>query len=163
MQYSDEGMSYTYVIVDSPLPVADYVSTLAVMGSGGGSMITWSGEFAAEGAPDAKAVEVISGIYQAGLAALKERLRRTALPQRTAFGSERLMRPQRRLQRPCDLEPLGHGQERADHQMIAVRAQHQLAVVARRIVERDPHPVGLKAPFALLAVGLDPAHGQARS
>ena len=75
MQYSDEGMSYTYEIVESPLPVSDYVSTLAVMDSTGGSMITWSGEFAAKGAPDAQAVEVISGIYQAGLAALEERLR----------------------------------------------------------------------------------------
>ena len=75
VQYSDEGMSYTYVIVDSPLPVSDYVSTLAVMGVGDGSMITWSGEFAAKGAPDDKAVAVITGIYQAGLDALKQRLR----------------------------------------------------------------------------------------
>ena len=75
VQYSEEGMSYTYVIVDSPLPVSDYVSTLAVMGMGSGSMITWSGRFAASGARDAKAVEVISGIYQAGLKALRDRLR----------------------------------------------------------------------------------------
>ena len=75
VQYSDEGMSYTYVIVDSPLPVSNYTSTLAVMGMGDGSMITWSGEFAAKGAPDAKAVEVITGIYQAGLKALQDRLR----------------------------------------------------------------------------------------
>jgi hypothetical protein len=75
VQYSEEGMSYTYEILESPLPVADYVSTLAVMDSAGGSMITWSGEFAAAGAPDAQAIEVISGIYEAGLAALKERLR----------------------------------------------------------------------------------------
>ena len=75
VQYSDEGMSYTYQILESPLPVQDYVSTLAVMGMGAGSMITWSGEFAAKGAPDDKAVEVITGIYQAGLEALKERLK----------------------------------------------------------------------------------------
>ena len=75
VQYSDEGMSYTYVILDSPLPVSSYTSTLAVMGMGDGSMITWSGEFAAKGAPDAKAVEVITGIYQAGLKALQDRLR----------------------------------------------------------------------------------------
>jgi uncharacterized protein YndB with AHSA1/START domain len=75
VQYSDEGMSYTYIIVDSPLPVRDYTSTLAVMGMGNGSMITWTGEFAAKGAPDAKAVEVITGIYQAGLKALQDRLR----------------------------------------------------------------------------------------
>jgi hypothetical protein len=75
VQYSDEGMSYTYEIVDSPLPVRDYVSTLAVMDSAGGSMITWSGEFAARDAPDQQAIAVVSGIYQAGLAALKDRLR----------------------------------------------------------------------------------------
>jgi hypothetical protein len=73
-QYSDEGMSYSYQIVESPLPVADYESTLAVMDSGGGSMITWSGEFAAKGAPDDQALSLIGGIYEAGLAALKERL-----------------------------------------------------------------------------------------
>lgn len=76
VQYSDEGMSYTYEIVESPLPVSDYVSTLAVMDSGSaGSTITWSGEFAAKDAPDQQAVEAVSGIYQAGLAALAERLR----------------------------------------------------------------------------------------
>jgi carbon monoxide dehydrogenase subunit G len=75
VQYSEEGMSYSYEIVESPLPVADYESTLAVMDSAGGSMITWSGDFAAAGAPDDQAVAVISGIYEAGLAALKERLR----------------------------------------------------------------------------------------
>jgi uncharacterized protein YndB with AHSA1/START domain len=52
VQYSDEGMSYTYTIVDSPLPVTGYTSTLAVMGMGEGSMI-----------------------YQAGLKALQDRLR----------------------------------------------------------------------------------------
>ena len=45
------------------------------MDSAGGSTITWSGEFAAAGAPDEQALEVIEGIYEAGLAALKERLR----------------------------------------------------------------------------------------
>ena len=75
VQYSDEGMSYTYEIVESPLPVTDYVSTLAVMAGADGSLITWSGEFAAKGAPDDQAIEVISGIYQTGLAALKDQLR----------------------------------------------------------------------------------------
>jgi uncharacterized protein YndB with AHSA1/START domain len=75
VQYSDEGMSYTYEIVESPLPVTDYVSTLAVMAGANGSLITWSGEFAANGAEDEQAIEVISGIYQSGLAALKDRLR----------------------------------------------------------------------------------------
>jgi hypothetical protein len=76
VQYSDEGMSYSYQIIDSPLPVAGYESTLAVMDSAEGSTITWSGAFAAaKGASDDQAVAIISGIYEAGLAALKERLR----------------------------------------------------------------------------------------
>ena len=64
-------MSYSYQIVESPLPVSGYESTLAVMDSGGGSMITWSGDFAAKGAPDDQALEVISGIYEAGLNRLR--------------------------------------------------------------------------------------------
>ena len=75
VQHSEEGMSYSYQILESPLPVADYEATLAVMDSAGGSMITWSGEFAAAGAPDAEARALIEDLYEAGLAALKERLR----------------------------------------------------------------------------------------
>ena len=45
--------------------------------------------------------------------------------------------------------------------MIAMRAQHQLAVGARRVVERDARPIGLEAPFARHAVGADPAHAEA--
>ena len=75
VQHSEEGMSYSYQIVESPLPVADYEATLAVMDSAGGALITWSGEFAAAGAADAEARAVIEDLYAAGLAALRERLR----------------------------------------------------------------------------------------
>jgi len=75
VQHSEEGMSYSYQIVESPLPVADYEATLAVMDSAGGSLITWSGEFAARGAADAEARALIEELYAAGLAALRERLR----------------------------------------------------------------------------------------
>jgi hypothetical protein len=75
VQYSDEGMSYSYQIVESPLPVKDYESTLAVMDGPEGAMVTWSGEFDANGASAADALEVIDDIYGAGLAALKEQLR----------------------------------------------------------------------------------------
>lgn len=74
VQYSDEGMSYSYEIVESPLPVEDYEATLAVMDGPEGSMITWSGEFDAKGTSDATALETIDDIYSAGLAALKEQL-----------------------------------------------------------------------------------------
>jgi hypothetical protein len=75
VQYSDEGMSYSYRMVDGPLPVADYEATLAVMDAQGGSVITWSGEFRARGTDDAAATNAIASLYRAGLAALKERLR----------------------------------------------------------------------------------------
>ena len=159
VQYSDEGMSYTYEIVEGPLPVADYVSTLAVMAGANGSLITWSGEFAADGAEDDQAVEVISGIYRTGLAALKNSAPLTAA-RRALSESDGAMRAQRRGQRSRHLEPFGGGEEGADHQAIAVRAQHELAVGARRVVDRDPHPIGLQTPFPRPPVGLDAAHRQ---
>ncbi len=67
---SDSKMEYTYAILESPLPVADYKSTIHVTKAGSGSKITWTGTFAAKGADDAKAKEVIGGIYDAGLAAI---------------------------------------------------------------------------------------------
>lgn len=65
----DAGMSYTYKIIESPLPVANYVSTIAVEDAGGTSIV-WSGEFDAKGATDDAAVGVIEGIYQGGLDSL---------------------------------------------------------------------------------------------
>jgi hypothetical protein len=72
---SDEAMDYSYAIVQSPLPVADYRSTIKVSANGGGSTVTWSGEFVAKGAEDAKAVAAIQGIYDSGLAALADKVK----------------------------------------------------------------------------------------
>jgi hypothetical protein len=72
---SDRGMSYSYAILESPLPVADYKSTISVKEHGTGSTISWTGNFKAKGASDAKASEVIAGIYDAGLGALKAKLK----------------------------------------------------------------------------------------
>jgi len=73
--WDDAGHSYGYTIVESPLPVANYASTIAVTANGAGSTITWSGRFDAKDAPDDKAKDVIAGIYDAGLSALKEKLK----------------------------------------------------------------------------------------
>lgn len=69
----DAGRSYGYTIVESPLPVANYTSTLSVAAKGSGSIITWVGKFDAKGAPDEKAKEVIAGIYDAGLAGIAQK------------------------------------------------------------------------------------------
>jgi hypothetical protein len=59
--------SYTYEIVESPLPVQNYRSTLSVMAEGDGTMIMWDGTFDAKDASDADAEGAIAGIYKAGL------------------------------------------------------------------------------------------------
>ena len=69
----DKVMSYTYTILESPLPVSDYKSTLSVAPEGSGSKVTWSGTFNAKGAPDTVADDAIKGIYDSGLKALSEK------------------------------------------------------------------------------------------
>jgi hypothetical protein len=59
--------SYTYEIVESPLPVENYRSTFRVMDHGEEAMVEWQGSFDAKGVSDDEAEDVISGIYQAGL------------------------------------------------------------------------------------------------
>jgi Polyketide cyclase / dehydrase and lipid transport len=66
----DANMSYSYAITESPLPVANYQSTISVTPNGAGSTIIWVGKFDAKGASDEEAAKVMSGIYEAGLAEL---------------------------------------------------------------------------------------------
>jgi len=72
VKWNDDKHSYTYKIKSSPLPVKDYESTISVEPDGKGSVIHWSGQYKAAGAPDAKAKETIEGIYTAGLKALAQ-------------------------------------------------------------------------------------------
>ena len=67
---SDAQRRYSYTILESPLPVTGYRSTIRVTPNGAGSRIRWSGTFKAKGAPDAEAAGVIGGIYDAGLAGI---------------------------------------------------------------------------------------------
>ncbi len=69
----DAKMDYTYTIVESPLPVANYQSTIAVTADGEGSRITWTGHFDAKGASEAEAAEVIGGIYDAGIKGISDK------------------------------------------------------------------------------------------
>ncbi len=70
VKWSDKAHSYTYTIKTSPLPVANYVSTLKVVKKGKGSLIVWTGHFKAKGASDAEAKKTIEGIYKGGADAL---------------------------------------------------------------------------------------------
>lgn len=79
--YNAAGRSYSYRITDLPankkvLPVSDYRSTLSVAeAAGGGSTVTWRGNFTradagdqpAAGMGDQDAVKAVQGVYRAGL------------------------------------------------------------------------------------------------
>lgn len=72
--WDDEKHAYTYSIVESPLPVSNYSSTLSVKADDdGGAGIRWVGTFDAKGATDEEAKAVIEGIYEAGLNAILEK------------------------------------------------------------------------------------------
>lgn len=64
----DDGHhTYSYSIVNGPLPVSAYRSTLKVTPKGNGSKIEWMGSFDAKEAPAEEVIELITGIYQAGV------------------------------------------------------------------------------------------------
>jgi Polyketide cyclase / dehydrase and lipid transport len=70
VSFDAAAMSYSYTIEKGPLPVSNYTSTLKVTGDDKGAAIDWSGSFDANGKPDADAIKIISGIYDAGVDAL---------------------------------------------------------------------------------------------
>lgn len=70
---SDTEKLYLYSIVDSPLPVANYVAEIRVVDNGNGtSTVEWSCNFTPSGATEANAVKLIQDMYKAGLDNLKK-------------------------------------------------------------------------------------------
>lgn len=65
-QLDAEGMSLQYSILDGPLPVADYLSTMKVTPSNDGCELEWSSEFNPTCAADEDARTAMTGIYQMG-------------------------------------------------------------------------------------------------
>lgn len=72
----EAAMAFTYTIIQSPLPVTDYVATMAVKENDGGARITWSSQFDAKGISEEEALELMIGIYRGGLEELKTQLER---------------------------------------------------------------------------------------
>jgi mxaD protein len=75
--------TYKYRIIESPLPLRDYVSHITVTpGPNGGSHVTWTGTFKRkstsdtppEGENDEAALNLINGVYSGGLANLEKTL-----------------------------------------------------------------------------------------
>lgn len=72
-KHDDNQRTYSYTITDSPLPVANYRAEIKVTDEGNGkSSVEWSGEFSADGAPENEAIDVVTGVFQAGLDNLKK-------------------------------------------------------------------------------------------
>ncbi|HEC74248.1 MAG TPA: SRPBCC family protein [Methylophaga aminisulfidivorans] len=66
--YSDTETRYSYAILQSPLPVKNYQSTITVSSAGEGKTdVRWSSSFDANGADDQAAIDAITGVYEAGL------------------------------------------------------------------------------------------------
>jgi mxaD protein len=73
--YNDAKMMYSYKIIESPLPIDQYKSTMTVTPKGNGTMLTWVGNFitkAGSGKTDAETLGLIDGAYQAGLDNVKK-------------------------------------------------------------------------------------------
>lgn len=71
--YDAEARTYSYSIVESPFPASDYLATLKVDATGEHSCrVTWGGVFKPVGVSDAEAEALFRGVYEGGLAALKE-------------------------------------------------------------------------------------------
>ena len=73
LEHDEGGMRYSYTIEQSPLPVADYRSTLAVAEADGMTRLTWSSSFSPKGASEQEAEKVVTGVYDGGLEALRKR------------------------------------------------------------------------------------------
>lgn len=77
VKFDDSKMFFRYRIIgDSPLPIVHYVSTISVKKSKGGTTkVIWQGKFNNKpdsGKSDDEVVEMINGVYKAGLENLKQ-------------------------------------------------------------------------------------------
>lgn len=75
MAHDDSARSYTYRIIESPLPVTGYVSTLRVAPSGNGKAeVVWEADYEPAGVEPAAIEGLLRGLYTAGLDALESKL-----------------------------------------------------------------------------------------
>lgn len=81
LAFDEASHTYKYRIIESPLPLNNYVATFKVApGKDGGTRVTWSANFTRknpsdsppEGETDAAAVKLITDVFKGGLANLKK-------------------------------------------------------------------------------------------
>lgn len=72
---SDAEHRYSYTFKSSPLPVRQYISTIEVVAKGEGvSTVTWSSAYTPDSGKEQDASAALSGIYESGLATIKDKL-----------------------------------------------------------------------------------------
>ncbi len=78
---NEKSMAFTYSVIESPLPIDRYMSTMTVKPDGrGGSLVTWIGQYSRknpratppDAESDAAVLALITGAYQGGLQNLKK-------------------------------------------------------------------------------------------
>jgi len=71
-----KSRTYSYSIVDSPLPIKNYKATIKVTGKGpggkGGCQVEWSSEFEASTGFENDVLKDLQGMYQSGFDNLKK-------------------------------------------------------------------------------------------
>ena len=73
LSHDNNNYSYRYKITDSPLPVADYVSSVSVYDEGNmKSRVVWESTFTEFNATATEAEDAINGVYAAGLGTLEK-------------------------------------------------------------------------------------------
>ena len=74
-RYDAATRSYSYSILESPISISHYLSTITVtpISGGRGSRVEWSGSFEPLEISEKEAQDVFDGLYSAGLKALASR------------------------------------------------------------------------------------------
>jgi polyketide cyclase/dehydrase/lipid transport protein len=81
LTFDETAHSYSYSIIESPLPLENYVAKfVANPGKDGGTVVVWSADFVRKNPSDSPpadesddaAVKLITGVFQSGLANLKK-------------------------------------------------------------------------------------------
>lgn len=74
LEHSDEQRSYSYEIVEAPVPLRCYTSRLSVHGHDGHTHVVWDADFEPEDAEqEGELVEMFTQTYREGLESLRER------------------------------------------------------------------------------------------
>ncbi|HVJ44193.1 MAG TPA: SRPBCC family protein [Dongiaceae bacterium] len=76
MAFDEAARSYSYHILKAPFPQEDYLATLRVasIDDGRAARVEWFGQFEPVGVTVDEVTSLFRGIYEAGLAALAQRL-----------------------------------------------------------------------------------------